>query len=49
MAEERDLKERMERHPGLKQAYEQFKIMDALTLEENNGAELAGVDARHWP
>ena len=49
MAEERDLKERMERHPGLKQAYEQFKIMDALTLEEDNGAELAGVDARHWP
>jgi hypothetical protein len=35
MQEEKDLHERMERHPGLKQAWEQFHIMDALTLEEN--------------
>ena len=34
MTEERDLEARMERHPGLKSAYEQFRIMDALTLEE---------------
>lgn len=34
MAEERDLEARMKRHPGLRQAYEQFKIMDALTMEE---------------
>ena len=32
--EEMDLMQRMEKHPGLKQAYEAFKIMDALTLEE---------------
>jgi hypothetical protein len=49
MLEEKNLHERMERHPGLKDAYEKFRIMDVLTLEENNGAELAGVDARHWP
>lgn len=36
MAEETDLKLRMERHPGLKDAYERFKVMDALTLEEEN-------------
>ena len=34
MQEERDLKDRMERHPGLKDAYEKFKVMDILTLEE---------------
>lgn len=32
--EEIDLKARMEKHPGLKDAYEKFKIMDILTLEE---------------
>lgn len=32
--EEAMLKIRMEHHPGLKDAYEKFKIMDALTLEE---------------
>lgn len=32
--EEINLKMRMEQHPGLKDAYEKFKIMDALTLEE---------------
>jgi len=34
MLEEKNLHERMERHPGLRQAYEQFRIMDALTMEE---------------
>jgi hypothetical protein len=34
MAEEADLQQRMEKHPGLRQAYEQFRIMDVLTLEE---------------
>jgi hypothetical protein len=32
--EEINLRMRMEKHPGLKDAYEKFKIMDALTLEE---------------
>jgi len=32
--EELDLKARMERHPGLKDAYERLEIMKALTLEE---------------
>jgi hypothetical protein len=36
MLEEKNLHERMEQHPGLKQAYEQFRIMDALTLEEKD-------------
>lgn len=36
--EEVNLKMRMEEHPGLKDAYEKFKIMDALTLEEENNA-----------
>jgi hypothetical protein len=39
--EERDLVQRMERHPGLKQAYEQFKIMDILTLEEKKNEQPA--------
>ncbi len=38
MREELDLKKRMEKHPGLKDAYEKFKIMDALTLEEEKAA-----------
>lgn len=41
MLEEQDLHERMERHPGLKQAYEQFKIMDILTLEEDKHGQEA--------
>jgi hypothetical protein len=41
MEEERDLLQRMERHPGLKQAYEQFKIMDVLTLEEEKHGQEA--------
>lgn len=32
--EEVNLMMRIEEHPGLKDAYEKFKIMDALTLEE---------------
>ena len=39
--EERDLEARMERHPGLKQAYEQFKIIDILTLEEEKNEQPA--------
>jgi hypothetical protein len=35
--EEVNLRMRMEQHPGLKDAYEKFKIMDALTLEEEHG------------
>lgn len=35
MSEERELKARMERHPGLKDAYEKFQIMDILTREED--------------
>jgi hypothetical protein len=42
MLEEFDLKERMEKHPGLKDAYEKFRIMDVLTLEEK---EKEGFDA----
>jgi hypothetical protein len=34
MQEEKDMHERMKKHPGLKQAWEQFQIMDALTMEE---------------
>lgn len=34
MTEEKILKERMAKHPGLKDAYEKFKIMDILTIEE---------------
>jgi hypothetical protein len=36
MMEETSLRLRMERHPGLKDAYEKFKIMDVLTQEEDN-------------
>lgn len=46
MYEDQALKDRMEKHPGLKSAYEQFKIMDALTKEhERNSMEEAGVQA----
>lgn len=41
MQEEKKLHERMEQHPGLKQAYEQFKIMDILTLEEKKHGQEA--------
>jgi hypothetical protein len=36
MLEEQALHVRMARHPGLKEAYERFKVMDTLTLEESN-------------
>jgi hypothetical protein len=39
--EERDLEQRMAQHPGLKQAYEQFRIMDVLTLEEKKNEQSA--------
>lgn len=41
MQEEKDLHQRMERHPGLRQTYEQFKIMDILTLEEKKHGQEA--------
>jgi hypothetical protein len=34
MQEEQELQRRMERHPGLRDAYERFQIMDVLTREE---------------
>jgi uncharacterized protein YcfJ len=34
MSEEQEFKERMEKYPGLKDAYEQFQIMDALTMKK---------------
>lgn len=37
MQEEKDMYVRMERHPGLKDAYEKYKLMDALTLENQQG------------
>jgi hypothetical protein len=33
--EERSLKERMAKHPGLKDAYERFQMMDILTKESD--------------
>jgi hypothetical protein len=41
MQEEKDLHDRMKRHPGLKSAWEQFQIMDALTLEEKKHGQEA--------
>ena len=35
----------MERHPGLKDAFEKFKIMDALTLEEEDKAGMEETQA----
>ena len=37
MREEDALKKRMEKHPGLKDAYEKFQLMDILTKEETSG------------
>lgn len=45
MFEEAELKTRMERHPGLKDAFEKFKIMDALTLEEEDKAGMEETQA----
>lgn len=36
MAEEAELKQRMEKHPGLKDAYEKFQIMDILCKQEED-------------
>jgi hypothetical protein len=41
MQEEKDLHDRMKRHPGLKDAFETFKIMDVLTLEEEKHGQEA--------
>ena len=38
MIEESRLKDRMEKHPGLKDAYERFKIMDILCTEDEKNA-----------
>ena len=35
MQEERELKERMQRHPGLRDTWEKFKIMEALCQEQD--------------
>ena len=35
MYEEQKLHERMKDHPGLKDAYEKFRLIDILTLEED--------------
>ena len=35
MQDERDLEERIAKHPGLKDAYEKFQIMDILTKEKD--------------
>ena len=35
MKQERDLKERIQRHPGLRDTWEKFKIMEALCQEED--------------
>ena len=40
--EEHNLELRIKRHPGLKDAYEKFKIMDALTLEQDKDHNVAG-------
>ena len=34
MNEEEDLERRMKDHPGLQDAYEQFKVMDAMTKDK---------------
>lgn len=38
-AEEQELEKRMASHPGLREAYEHFKIMDVLTLEEEKAKQ----------
>jgi hypothetical protein len=35
MKQDRDLNERMQRHPGLRDTWEKFKIMEALCQEED--------------
>lgn len=36
MREDQELQKRMEQHPGLKDAYEKFKVMDILTQQDDN-------------
>lgn len=36
MIEENELLARLEKYPALKAAFDQFKILDALTIEESN-------------
>lgn len=43
MQEEQELKTRIEKHPGLKDAWERFKVMDVLTLEKDRGIESEGM------
>ena len=45
MQEEKDMHDRMKRHPGLKSAWEQFRIMDALTAEEEKIGNESGVQS----
>jgi hypothetical protein len=35
MQEERELEQRMQRHPGLRDTWEKFKIMESLCREED--------------
>jgi hypothetical protein len=37
MHEEKELKAKMEKYPTLKSAYEQFKMVEALVYEDENG------------
>jgi len=41
MVEEASLKERMDQHPGLKDAWDKFQIMDILTKEVDNDEQPA--------
>ena len=36
MQEEKELQDRLEKHPGLKDAYEKFQVMDVLTKNNND-------------
>ena len=49
MQEEKDMYERMKRHPGLKEAYERFRIMDTLTAEHEHGSEAEGMQVQAGP
>lgn len=49
MQEEKDMYERMKRHPGLKEAYERFRIMDTLTAEHEYGSEAEGMQVQAGP
>lgn len=39
MREEQNLKQRLFRHAGLREAYERFQVLDILTLEEETANE----------